>query len=139
MRSGDGNRTSTFSIFKIILLLYSFALCADEYLISYRYVVEDATLYNEKLDISKAMHKCQGTPSSAIFLEHNEKKDLKEIIMMNQEEFISFVHQLGIDVQHTSINTHYSNHSTIIMTLKTTCFKVDFNDSFARISSLKKG
>jgi hypothetical protein len=136
MRSRDGNRTSTLSIFKLILFFYSLALSASEYLISYRYVVKDAILYNEKLDISKSMHKCHGKPLTPLILENNGNHNLKEIISQNEEEFSSYLHQLGLNVKHSEFNLNQHNSSTTILTLKTTCFKVDFNDNFVKIAPL---
>jgi hypothetical protein len=136
MRSGDGNRTCTLSIFKLILLFYSLVLSAGEYFISYRYVVKDAILYNENLDVSRAMHKCLGNPSNPLVLENNGTNNLKTIITQNKEEFSSYLHQLGLEVKHSSLNLNLQNSSTTTLTLKTTCFKVDFNDNFVRIAPL---
>lgn len=136
MRSRDGNRTCTLSIFKLILFFYSLALSANEYFISYRYVVKDAILYNEKLDISKSMHKCLGKPSTPLVLENDGKNNLKEIISQNEEEFSSYLHKLGLEVKHSGLNSNQQNRSTTILTLKTTCFKVDFNDNFVKIAPL---
>jgi hypothetical protein len=136
MRSGDGNRHVTLSIFKLIFFFYSLALSASEYLISYRYVVKDAILFNETLDISKAMHPCSGSPLNPLILENNNTTNLKAIVSQNEEEFLSYLHQLGLDVQHSEFNTNLQNSSTTILTLKTTCFKVDFNDNFVSISPL---
>lgn len=137
MRSRDGNRTSTLSIFKLILFFYSLALSASEYFISYRYVVKDAILYNEKLDISKSMHKCAGNPNTPLILDNDGNKNLKEIISQNEEEFLSYLHQFGLSVKHSEFNLNQQNRSTTtIITLKTTCFKVDFNDNFVKIAPL---
>ncbi|MDD2790456.1 MAG: hypothetical protein PHU40_07315 [Sulfurimonas sp.] len=136
MRSRDGNRLSALSIFKLIFLFYSLALSAGEYLISYRYVTQNAILYNEVLSIAKAMHKCTGTPSSTLILESDGSDNLNQIISQNEDEFLSFIHALGLDVKHSEINTNLQNSSTTILTLKTTCFKVNFNDNFAKISPL---
>ncbi|MBU1217843.1 hypothetical protein KJ870_00230 [bacterium] len=137
MRSRDGNRTSTLSIFKLILFFYSLTLSASEYLISYRYVVKDAILFNEKLDISKSMHKCLGNPLTPLILENDGNHNLIEIISQNEEEFSSYLHQLGLNVKHSEFNLNNQNSSTTVLTLKTTCFKVDFNDNFVRIAPLK--
>jgi hypothetical protein len=137
MRSRDGNRTCTLSIFKLIFFFYSLALSASEYLISYRYVVKDTILYNEKLDISQSMHKCTGNPNTPLILENDGTNNLKKIISQNEEEFSSYLHQLGIEVKHSGFTSNQQNRSTTILTLKTTCFKVDFNDTFVKIAPLK--
>jgi len=138
MRSRDGNLTFSLSICTIILTtLFSSALTADEYFISYRYVIKDAILYNESLLISKAMKKCSGSPYNPIILESDGEKNLHEIISKKSEEFIHYIHKLGLHVEHNEKTTDYKNSSTTILTLKTTCFKVDFNDNFAKIAPLK--
>lgn len=136
MRSRDGNRTFSLSICAIILF-NSLVLNASEYLISYRYVVKDAILYNESLYISQAMKDCEGTPQKALILENDSGNDLKSIISKNSDEFISYIHKLGMNVEHKETTLNAVNKSTTILTLKTTCFKVDFNDNFARIAPLK--
>ena len=83
------------------------------------------------------MKKCHGKPDKFIELVDNESEDLKQIIKNNSFEFTNFIHTLGIDVKHNETTIHAQNSSTTILTLKTTCFKVDFNDSLARITALK--
>lgn len=135
MRSRDGNNYQTLAICSVILF-HSLVLNASEFFISYRYVVKDATLYNESLQIAKAMKKCDGTPYKSISL-LSKDDDLKKTIKENSEEFLDFVHKLGINVNYSSKTLNSIHSSTSILTLKTTCFKVDFNDSFAKISALK--
>ena len=115
----------------------SLALNAGEYLISYRYVVKDAVLYNETLLVSKSMQKCIGTPQDNLLLASNGSTNLKAIILKHKDEFISYIQKLGMHLEHTEKNVNYQNSFTTILTLKTTCFKVDFNDKFAKISPLK--
>ncbi len=137
MRSRDGNHSFLFSICTLILLT-SLTLHAKEYFISYRYVVKDATLYNETLYVSSAMQKCQGTPQEAITLETSRKNmSLKEAIMENIDQFLTHIDKLALDVKHTEKTQNLQNSSTTILTLKTTCFKVDFNDNFVKIAPLK--
>ncbi|MCX6076561.1 MAG: hypothetical protein NTW78_06690 [Campylobacterales bacterium] len=136
MRSRNGNRSISLSICSIIFFS-SLALNAGEYLISYRYVVKDAILYNESLSVAKAMKKCDGIQQTALELETNSSSDLKKIIIENSDEFIDYIHKLGMQVKHNDITTNAQYKSTTILTLKTTCFKVDFNDNFAKIIPLK--
>lgn len=137
MRSRDGNHTFSFSISTVIFLLFPLALSAGEYLISYRYLVHDAILYNESLDISKSMQKCNGSVLDSIIFENSYDEDLKTILKNHNEEFITFIHKLGLNVEHRENTKSFRNHSTTILTLKTRCFKVDFNDTFVKISALK--
>ena len=136
MRSRDGNRTFSFSIYALILLT-SLTLNAKEFLISYRYTVKDATLYNETLYVSNAMQKCSGTPQEALVLEAQQNTSLKETLLRNIDEFILYINKLDLDLKHTENTKNIQNSSTTILTLKTTCFKVDFNDNFVKIAPLK--
>ena len=136
MRSRDGNRTLSCR-FCTLILLSSLALNASEYLISYRYVVKNAILYNETLQISKAMQKCKGTPQTSLILQKNHTKNIKKIIRNHMDDFITYIHKLSIDVEHKEKNSNYQNSSTTILTMHTRCFKVDFNDNFAKITALK--
>ena len=65
------------------------------------------------------------------------EKTLKEIISSNFEEFIYFIHKLGLNIEHKDKTINFEHTSTTVLTLKTTCFKVDFNDNFVKISPLK--
>ena len=136
MRSRDGNNYRSFAICSLIFF-NSLVLNASEYLISYRYVVKNAILYNESLQISKAMRSCVGKPTSFIELPHYDSNNLNEIIGKNSQEFIDFIHKIGLNVEHKESTINSQNNSITILTLKTTCFKVDFNEYFARISHLK--
>jgi len=137
MRSRDGNNYFSRRLCSVIILLCSLALSADEYLISYRYVVKNAIIYNEKLNISRAMSKCEGAPYNPLILQNDGSKNLRSIISKNNEIFINYIHKLGLDVNHKEVTKNAQNRSTTILTLKTKCFKVDFNDNFARIAPLK--
>jgi hypothetical protein len=136
MRSRNGNHPFPLKLFSLIFFS-SLVLNASEFLISYRYVVKNSLLYNETLQISKAMTKCSGNAYDGIILESDGKKDLQRVIANNSERFIEYVHLLGLHVNYKDETINYQNSSTTILTLKTTCFKVDFNDNFAKISPLK--
>ena len=137
MRSRNGSNYFSLTIY-VIILFNSLAINASEYLISYRYVVKNAILYNEKLQISNSMIKCHSMPSkqNQLILK-NYNNDLKYTISKNAQKFIDFIHKIGIEVRHQdkTIDTIYSG--TTILTLRTTCFKVDFNEKFVRIIPLK--
>ena len=137
MRSRDGNQTFSLSVSSVIFLLCSLALDASEYLISYKYSVKDAILYNETLELSKAMQKCQGSVYDTLILDVAAHSDLKETLTTHNEDFIEYIHKLGLSVAHKEKTTNFQNKFTTILTLKTTCFKVDFNDNFVKISPLK--
>ncbi len=136
MRSRDGDSNFTLRLCSIIVLC-SLSLSASEYLISYKYIVKDAILYNETLLISKSMKKCSGKPYSELVLDNYGQKNLKKIISQNSTLFIDYIHKLGLHVEHKEMTANLQNSSTTTLTLRTTCFKVDFNDSLARIYPLK--
>jgi len=138
MRSRDGNQTFTLSISAIIFFLFSsLALNASEYLISYRYSVKNATLYNETLYVSKAMKKCVGKSSISLILDADNSRNFKDILLKNEDEFITFLYKNGLNINHAEKNRNNINSSYTVLTLKTTCFKVDFNDNSVRIAPLK--
>jgi hypothetical protein len=83
------------------------------------------------------MKQCSGKPQPSLILENDESNNLKKIISKNEDEFIEYVHKLGIDIKNTEITSNLQNSSTTIITLKTTCFKVDFNDNFVKITPIK--
>ena len=136
MRSRNGNKNFLRPIF-ILILCSSLVLNASEYLISYSYIVKDTVLFNERLQVSQAMKPCEDIESDSIVLPTNGSKSLNQIIKNNSFEFTNFIHTLGIDVKHKETTINAQNSSTTILTLKTRCFKVDFNDNFARITALK--
>lgn len=135
MRGRDGN-SSLLLRFCSALISVSFICAADEYLVSYRYVVKEMVLFNETLLISKAMTKCKGKPQEELVLE-SQDRNFKKIVSQNSPEFIDFIHRVGLHAEHKEATLNLQNSSTTIMTLKTTCFKVDFNDNFVTITPLK--
>ena len=137
MRSRDGNHAFSLSISTIIFLFSSLALNASEYLISYRYLVHNAILRNESLEVSKSMQACSGNPSDSIIFQSSNDKNLNKILAAHNEEFVDYIHKIGLNVEHNEKTSKYVHNATTILTLKTTCFKVDFNDTFVKISALK--
>lgn len=137
MRSRDGNHNLSLRLCCSIILFSSLALNAGEYLISYRYTVKDSTLFNEKLYISKAMQKCDGKPQKELILENYTDGDLNSLITQNSDEFLEYIHKLGLHVEHKEQTINMQNKFTTTLTMKTTCFKVDFNDTFVKITPLK--
>jgi hypothetical protein len=83
------------------------------------------------------MKKCSGEPYNPLILDTNKKESLRQILSAHKEEFIDYIHTLGLHVEHTENLINSQSKSTIILTLRTRCFKVDFNDNFAKISPLK--
>ena len=83
------------------------------------------------------MQKCEGSPSDSIILERRDATNLQLIINKHREEFIEYIERLGLHVEYHDKTQNYQTTSTTIVTLKTRCFKVDFNDNFVTISALK--
>ena len=83
------------------------------------------------------MTKCIGSTYKPLILETNKETKLKKIIQNNFETFLKYIHKLGLHLNHTDKTINYEYSSTTILTLKTTCFKVDINDNLAKISPLK--
>jgi len=121
-----------------IFLFLSTAILANEYLISYRYVVKDTIIYNEELDISPAMQPCKGDADKEyLILDTKKSKNLKKIIENNFIEFIDFINKLGLEIKYNSNTNNSINSSTTVVTLHTRCFKVDINEKFVRMAPLK--
>ena len=135
MRGRDGNNALLLRLCSAIIFI-SFTLDASEYHVSYRYMVKDMVLFNETLLVSQAMTKCKGKPQEALVLE-NDSKDFKKIVDKNSNEFIDFIHSIGLHTEHKDTTINSLNSAITILTLKTTCFKVDFNDNFVTIAPLK--
>ena len=83
------------------------------------------------------MTKCFGKPYESLYLDTINSHNLKDLLLQNKEKFTNFLSKVGFIVtnKESTYNTYHT--STTIMTLKTTCFKVDFNDNFVKISPLK--
>ncbi len=87
------------------------------------------------------MKPCRGKLSlKKLYLEYPayESKSLRLILLHNYDDFFSYIMKMGLSV--TSHEKVVKNHSSssIEVTLPTTCFKVEFNDSFVTISPIKK-
>jgi carbonic anhydrase len=101
-------------------------------------MVKNMTIYNENLFISHAMHKCEGKTQTPINLDiKNKETNLKKIIYNDFDRFINFIHKLDLEIKHNDKTIDYEHTSTTTLTLKTTCFKVDINDNFAKLTPLK--
>jgi len=83
------------------------------------------------------MKKCSGKEKKSIYIQSDGLKNLQKIITNHFEDFIDYIHKLGLHIEHQSNTINLQNHSTTILTLKTTCFKVDINENFAKIAPLK--
>jgi len=140
MRSRDGNKTLIRRFIQIILIFLPIITFADEYFISYRYVVKNMALYNESLLISPVMQKCKGEPllTSLIITKKPKEKKLKKILTLHNEEFMTYLQTIGLDINDRESIFNTISNSTTTLTLRTTCFKVDFNDNFVRLTALKE-
>ncbi|HFB53275.1 MAG TPA: hypothetical protein ENJ67_00955 [Sulfurimonas autotrophica] len=83
------------------------------------------------------MKKCNGEPYDILILDPHKSNDLKTILLHNKEEFTNFLYKIGLNIKHKEETRNSINHSSTVLTLKTTCFKVDFNDNSVKIAPLK--
>jgi hypothetical protein len=99
-------------------------------------------LYNEKLSIAKAMTPCQGKLHKKSLLlaypKNIENPHLKTLIKQNFDDFFEYISHLAIDIDHKEKTQNFQNSSQTRLVLRTTCFKVDFNDSFVTITAIEK-
>jgi hypothetical protein len=100
-------------------------------------MVKNSLLYNEKLYVSKAMTKCQGKATRSLELERDDSKNLKQILLNNPDKFFLFLSTNGIFIENKDIIINGVDSSSTVITLKSQCFKVDFNDNFVKITPLK--
>ncbi len=138
MRSRDGNSTFLRSICSLIFCIS--CLSGDEYIISYRYAVEDATLLNDSLDISKVMTPCRGHHvGSPLFLPlPDDTKNLKTTLLSHDDEFFAYINTLGLHVRNFDSLSNGMSNSLTTVTLKPTCFTVEFNDNLVKITPFKE-
>lgn len=137
MRSRDGDYSFTLRLCTVVLC-FSLALSASDYLISYRCSVQNAALYNEHLDIAKSMKECQGTPDQTLILPSSHNHNLQSIIFKHANRFREYLQKLPFEIRSSQTTTNAHINAVTILTLKTQCFKVDFNDTFVTISHLKQ-
>jgi len=83
------------------------------------------------------MKKCHGKPYATLILNPQKENNLKELLVTNKEQFTNFLYKIGLNIKHEEETINSINHSYTVLTLKTTCFKVDFNDNFVKIAPLK--
>ncbi|SFV75644.1 hypothetical protein MNB_SM-3-1059 [hydrothermal vent metagenome] len=94
-------------------------------------------LYNEQLFISQAMQKCEGIPYEKIILNNPKHKTLQQLLKEPDSPFFDYIKKIGFYIQSYNTANNFQIQSTTIVTLKTTCFKVDFNEDFVTIEHIK--
>lgn len=67
----------------------------------------------------------------------NDTKDLKKIILQNSELFFTYINSVGLHVRSDEVTNNGINSSLTIVTLKPTCFTVEFNDNLVKIAPFK--
>ncbi|WP_345980312.1 hypothetical protein [Sulfurimonas sp. HSL3-2] len=67
----------------------------------------------------------------------NDTKDLKKIILQNSELFFTYINSIGLHVRSDEVTNNGINSSLTIVTLKPTCFTVEFNDNLVKIAPFK--
>lgn len=138
MRSRDGNRSF---LYAVLSLIFSFSTLygGEEYFISYRYSTKNSVLINDVLDVSKAMTPCLRTPYDeklTIELQENSH-DLKKAVLQNFDSFYLFINKIGLHVRNDEKIQNGMSSSIITVTLKPTCFTVEFNDNSVTLTPLK--
>ena len=84
------------------------------------------------------MQKCKGTIfQKPLILESKNSHDLKYTLQRNSEIFFQYLSKIGLVVENHETLYNQTDQSFTIITLKTTCFKVDFNENFVKIAPLK--
>jgi len=137
MRSRNGDRPFIRSICTTIIVSSLSFLNAQEYLISYRYVAKNALSYNESFHVSHAMTQCGSQSYEPLILENTDNNNLKATLLKNFDLFFDYAKKLGLHVRHEEHTLNHQSSAFTTLTLKTTCFKVEFNDSFVIIQALK--
>jgi len=88
------------------------------------------------------MTKCKGTLlKNTLILPYSDTKEnesLQEILSSNFDLFFDYITTLPINIEHREETSMMQNSSLTQVLLPTTCFKVDFNDSFVTITAIKK-
>ena len=79
---------------------------------------------------------CEGRAWTPLVLEGKKSRNLKQILQENYEQFLHYIQKLGLEIENHGKTTNFQNSSTIVLTMKTTCFKVDFNDKLVTISAI---
>jgi len=136
MRSFYGDCSYSFSI-KLLILFLSSVLCADEYLISYRYLVHDTIVTQQEFLISHAMTSCSGIPEKSIIFTSHKNESIKQTILRHHEEFIEYLEKLGIYIRSQSQTTQMQYNSFIEITFKTHCFQIENKNNSIHITYLK--
>lgn len=84
------------------------------------------------------MQKCSGIESNnALILDNNNSKDLSKVISQNSDEFFSYIQKLDLSTKSKDTTTNFTTSSTTTLELRTTCFKVDFNENLVKITAIK--
>ena len=123
-------------LFASFILLSTFAH-ADFYYISYKNVVKDFQLYNQKILVSRAMQSCSGTIHQSILFQKDNNDTFEHFIEKKTQNMIDFFNKLGLHVDSNDSFSANNSHTNTTITFFTQCFKVDFNDDFVKISALK--
>jgi hypothetical protein len=89
------------------------------------------------------MTQCKGDlVKSSLVLENTLKKyneqTLRSFLLKNFDSFFEYISKLNLSIVHRSKTTNAHYKSYMKLQLPTTCFKVDFNDTFVTITAIEK-
>ncbi len=85
------------------------------------------------------MTACQGNVKTPpLYLKVVGEKNLKTLLRTNFETFLEYLYKQGMVVDVKERFQDNFIRSDIVLLFPPTCFKVDFNDTFATIAPIKK-
>lgn len=133
MRSRDGNRSFTLTIYTLV---FASLLNAENYIVSYRSVVTNQIISSEQLLVSQAMTPCDEPSNPPLKLISNQE-NFKALIEENHDEFLDYLARQGILISSTQSSNIKHYQSRMILEFPSQCFTVEFNDGFVIITPLK--
>jgi hypothetical protein len=97
-------------------------------------------LLNESLDVSKTMTPCKGEllGNSLLLIPQDNSKNLEKTLLQNSDQFFSYINTLGLHVRNFEQVLNGIDSSLTTITLRPTCFTVEFNENFVKIAPFKE-
>ncbi len=116
-------------------LVLGTTLGADEYLIGYRLITQNATVAQERLHVTPAMQPCQGLLQPPLTLSASDT--LSTTLQRHRDAFDAYLRQHFLHVQHLERSVNHTTSSLTTLTFPTACFEVEFKAGFATIALIK--
>jgi len=135
VRSRDGNHPFLLAICSLVL---SVTLNAESFYISYKTIVKDAVVVSQKLYISPAMIECKILKNNKpLILIQNDNETLDTMINRELDLFLEYMSKHSLHVKSSQSVINSQSKDLIELSFAPTCFTVNFNDGFVRISPTK--